>query len=249
MDRLVYTALSGMRRADFAQSVTANNLANVATPGFRRDTGAFESRWLAGGAAFEARVQASEQVLATDVDPGAVSTTGRAMDVSLRGRAMLAVESAGGGESYTRRGDLRVGPSGILETGDGRAVIGGNGGPIAVPAAERIEIASDGTILIRAADAEAGAPMVALDRLKLVAFDVGAMAKREDGLFARRDGGETPADEAARLDSGALEGSNVTAAASLVDLIEQSRAFELATKMIGTARDLDQSSMALMRVD
>lgn len=247
MDRLVYTALSGMRRAEFAQGITAHNLANVATTGFRRDSGAFQSRFIAGES-FETRVQASEQALATNLEPGHVTATGGALDVALSGDAMLAVELPGGGEAYTRRGDLRVGASGMLETGDGHIVVGASG-PVAVPPADRIAIGGDGSISIRAAGADAAAALTTLDRIKLVRFDAATMDKGDDGLFHRRAGGETPADDAAQLTSGALEASNVSAAAALVELIEHSRAFELSSKLVGTARDLDQASMALMRLE
>jgi len=91
--------------------------------------------------------------------------------------------------------------------------------------------------------------MQVLDRIKLVAFDGTAMRKREDGMLARIDGGGAAVDANAGVTPGALEGSNVSPVASLVQLIEQSRSFELQAKMVTTAKDLDQSSMALMRLE
>lgn len=246
MDRLIYTALSGMRRAEYAQTLTANNLANAATVGFQRDAGTFQNRWIdadQGGT----RVQASEQIASTEVAGGALTTTGRALDIAVKGEALIAVATPGGSESYTRRGDLALTPEGALTTGDGHPVIGGSG-PIVVPAADSVEIAADGSVLYRAAGDPSPTLQVA-DRIKLVAFDGAAMRKREDGLLARVDGTAAAADDGAGVTAGALESSNVSPVASLVQLIEQSRSFELQAKLVTTAKDLDQSSMALMRLE
>jgi len=245
MDRLIYTALSGMRRAEYAQSLTANNLANAATVGFQRDAGTFQNRWI--DAQDGTRVQASEQIASTEMSGGTVSTTDRALDVAVKSGGLIAVQKPGGGEGYTRRGDLQLSAEGALTTGDGHAVLGG-GGPIVVPAADKVEISTDGSVLYHPAGDPTPAMQV-LDRIKLVAFDGTAMRKREDGLLARVDGGATPADNGAGVTPGALEGSNVSPVASLVQLIEQSRSFELQAKMVTTAKDLDQSSMALMRLE
>ncbi len=245
MDRLIYTALSGMRRAEYAQSLTANNLANAGTTGFQRDAGIFQNRWI--DAEDGTRVQASEQIASTEMSGGAVSTTGRALDVAVKGGGLIAIEKPGGGEGYTRRGDLQLSAEGALTTGDGHAVLGG-GGPIVVPAADKVEISADGSVLYHPAGDPTPAMQV-LDRIKLVAFDGTAMRKREDGMLARIDGRTAAADGGAGVTPGALEGSNVSPVASLVQLIEQSRSFELQAKMVTTAKDLDQSSMALMRLE
>jgi len=245
MDRLIYTALSGMRRAEYGQALTANNLANAATVGFQRDAGTFQSRWVEDG--LDTRVQASEQITTTEVEGGTVNTTARPLDVALHGGALLAVAAPGGGEAYTRRGDLQLTAEGALVTGDGRAVLG-SGGPIVVPAAERVEIASDGTVQYVAPGDPTG-QMQAADKLRLVAFDPAAMRKGDDGVLRRVDGGTTPADDTATLTAGALEASNASPVASLVQLIEQSRAFQLQTKLVSTAREIDVAGTQLMRVE
>ena len=245
MDRLVYTALSGMRRAAYAQALTANNLANAATVGFQRDTGTFQSRWVEAG--IDSRVQATEQITSTEVAPGAVGATGRGLDVALKGDALLAVAGPGGGEAYTRRGDLKISETGALTTGDGRAVIGA-GGPVTLPPAQEVQIAADGQILFRAPGDQTGTLQVA-DTLKMVRFDAAAMRKGPDGMLRRVDGGTTPADPALTLQTGALEASNATPVQSLVQLIETSRAFSLQTKLVGLARELDAAGTALMRAE
>lgn len=245
MDRLVYTALSGMRRAEYGQALTANNLSNAATVGFQRDSGTFESRWLEGGQG--TRVQASEQITTTEIEAGTLNATARPLDIALHGNALLAVQPPGGGEAYTRRGNLKITPEGALQTGDGRAVLGG-GGPIAVPPAERVEITADGTVQFVTPGDTTGTMQV-VDKLRMVAFDPAQMRKGPDGLLRRIAGGTTPVDGGATLSVGALEGSNASPVASLVQLIEQSRAFQMQTKIVSTARELDAAGTQLMRVE
>jgi flagellar basal-body rod protein FlgF len=245
MDRLIYTALSGLRRAEFAQGLTAHNLANLSTPGFQRDHGLFAARWLEGET-FEARVQAGAALAASSLQPGPVQATGNPLDVALEGSALLAVEAPDGGEAYGRRGDLRLAPDGRLTTGDGRTVLGADGAPIVLPALEALSIAPDGTILGREPGAADPAP-APVAQLKLVAFDP-AMRKGADGWLRLPGAAPAAADPAARLRAGALEGSNVSLPAELVAMVEQSRAFETQTRLVGIARDLDQAGQSLMRL-
>lgn len=247
MDRLIYTALSGLRRAEFAQGVVANNLANASTVGFRRDAAAFESQWL-DGTGTGSRVQAGSELLGTDMAPGPLISTGRTLDVALRGDAMLAVEAEGGGEAYSRRGDLSPDADGVLRTGDGRAVLG-EAGPITVPPAAVISIAEDGVVSYRSQGDPAGAELAEAGRLKLVSLPAGTAAKGIDGLFRRLDRRIADTDPAARLSPGALEGSNISPVAALTDLIEQSRGFEVQTRLVSEMRELDRASSQLMQID
>ena len=232
MDRLIYTALTAMRAQQAAQAVTANNLANAGTPGFRRELSALTARWLDGGGD-DTRAQADDVVRTAVLDAGVVSMTGGALDVALDGPGWFAVQAADGGEAYTRRGDLRVTANGVLETGDGLAVLGGSG-PITVPPGADPVIAPDGSI------SASGLPV---GRIKLATGD---LVKRVDGLFG---GALLDADPKLRLRSGALEGSNVDTAGSLVELLEQSRSFETSAKLLRMTREIDEGGARLMRLD
>ncbi|TPE59010.1 flagellar hook-basal body complex protein [Sandaracinobacter neustonicus] len=243
MDRLVYTALTGLQRAQESQSVTAHNLANAATPGFRREMAALGAGFLTpSGAALTARAQSGGESPHDLLNPGRVESTGNALDVAMDGGAWLAVADSGGGEALTRRGDLRIDPEGRLLTGDGHAVMGEDG-PIAIATGfQSLRIGRDGALETRASD---DAPFVEVARLKLVTPDPATLARGADGLF-RAPAMET--DETATVTVGAIERSNVETAAALVELVEQSRRFELQTKLITTARDMDEASASLMRV-
>ena len=245
MDRLIYTSLSAMRGAMARQQATANNLANASTPGFRAEIAEARALWL-DGPSIEDRAMASEEVVSADMNSGPVTGTGRDLDIALSGDSLLAVQSAQGEEAYTRRGDLQLSPSGLLTTGDGRPVLG-DGGPITIPSADKVTIGPDGRVLIVPAGGDPASPQE-LDRLKLVSPGGTPVLKGLDGLFRAETGGTLPADPDARVTSGQLEQSNVSATLELVDMIDASRSWDMQLKLITSARDLDGASADLMRL-
>jgi flagellar basal-body rod protein FlgF len=246
MDRLIYTAYSGLRGALAAQSAIANNLANANTVGFRADRVAFEAETLKAGDAFQVRSQATMGVKDADMTPGAVTQTGRALDLAVNGNAMIAVQADDGSEAYTRRGDLLISPSGTLQTGDGRLVLG-NGGPISLPASANVSITADGTVQMVQPGGDPNNPET-VDRIKLVSTDGSKIHKGVDGLFYAVEGGVLPADLDAKVTTGALEQSNVSSAQMMIEMIENQRSFDIRTKLLTTARDLDTNGASIMRI-
>jgi flagellar basal-body rod protein FlgF len=246
MDRLVSTALTAMRGAMARQASIANNLANANTVGFRAEIANAETRWIKGDQ-LNTRAQASEQVIAADMQQGAVTQTGNPLDVAMNGDALLAVQASDGSEAYTRRGDLKVSDSGLLTTGDGVPVLG-EGGPITLPALDSVSIAQDGSIWGVPQGGEASQPQ-RIDALKLASPVGSSILKGKDGLFREVNGGALPQDPLGTVTSGAVEGSNVNATAALVQMIEASRAWETQVKMIDTAKQMDDGGASLMRLD
>ena len=174
-----------------------------------------------------------------------VNPTGRPLDIAVEGEALIAFQAPDGGELYSRRGDLRIASTGLLENGEGLPVLGESGAPITVPAGFRVSIAADGTLL--ASDPAApGEEAAALDRIKLVSSEGSVLAKGIDSFLKVPAGGVLPADPTARVQSGALEQSNVQTAATLVEMIEAQRAFEQRAKVIQTAGELDEASSRLL---
>lgn len=245
MDRLIHTSLSALRAAMARQTVTANNLANVSTTGFRAEMASVQPLWVTGDGLAD-RAMAGEQVIAADMAPGTVVQTGRPLDVAPRGDAMIAVQCDDGSEGYTRRGDLMVADSGLLSTGDGHPVIG-EGGPITLPPADSIRIADDGQVWVVPAGGDPGQPQ-SVGRLKLASPQGTPVAKGLDGLFRVVGGGVLASDPGAHLTAQALEGSNVNASSALVAMIDASRAWDTQIKMLTTARDLDGETANLMRL-
>ena len=245
MDRLIYSSLAAMRGAMSRQATIGNNLANINTTGFRGEMTHAQSMWLAGKG-LDTRATVSGEVSGADMSAGAISATGRNLDIAVDGDAMLSVQAADGSEAYTRRGDLMMNDSGLLTTGDGKPVLG-EGGPITLPPYDSLTIGKDGTISIVPVGGKAQDVQI-VDRLKLVSPKGSQIAKGLDGLFRETSNGTLPADPDASLTAGSLEGSNVNASSSLIDMIEASRSWETQVKMLTTAQDLDKASADLMRL-
>jgi flagellar basal-body rod protein FlgF len=246
MDRLVYTALSGLKGQMDAQATIANNIANASTIGFRADRVNFE-RLMIKGDGHNSRLPSAETVVDMDRRAGTVVQTGRDLDIAITGDNWLGVQAADGSEAYTRRGDLRIAPSGVLETGDGFPVMG-SGGPITVPPYDKIMVAEDGTISIVPPGADPAAPPQVIDQLKLVSDQGSKTVKGLDNLLHVRGGGALPADMEARVQTGSLEQSNVNLTQSLVDMIENQRSYEVQANLLREAKNMDESSASLMRV-
>jgi flagellar basal-body rod protein FlgF len=245
MDRLIYTAYSGLSDSMISQQVIASNMANAQTIGFRAEMLNHEATTLKGPS-IEARAMTQGEARGANMKQGAVIETGNPLDIALSGRTMLAVQGEDGEEAYTRRGDLTVDASGVMSNGDGRPVIG-DAGPITVPPGARITIAPDGSVLAATPENPDQPPQV-VGRIKLVGTAGSRIEKGLDGMFRVFGGGALPADEEAKIQSGALEQSNVDPTRILVEMVEAQRLFDMRTKLIATARELDEGGAGLMRL-
>lgn len=246
MDRLIYTAVSGLSASMARQRMIASNMANAQTIGFRAEVMETLPMTLES-ASLEVRALNQGRVEGASLKQGTLIQTGRALDIALQGETMLAVQATDGREAYTRRGDLSVAASGLLQNGDGLPAIG-DSGPVTVPLGSKISITPDGGIL--AADpALPEEPPARVGRLKLASFAGSEIQKGLDGLFRVPDDGVLPNDENATVTSGALESSNVNTSQVLVEMIEAQRMFEIRSKLVSTARELDEGSARLMRIE
>jgi len=238
MDRMIYLSMSGAKAALQRQDSLANNLANVSTNGFRAELTAFRAVPVRGDGA-STRVFSLETTPGYSDEQGPINATGRNLDVALTGKSWMAVQSLDGTEAYTRAGALAVNSEGILTTLGGLPV-NGDGGPITVPANAQVDIADDGTITAKVDNQK---PQQ-IGKLKLVTPEV-PMNRGTDGLF-RADSGDLTADPAARVQSGALEGSNVSPVATMVGMIAAARQFEHQMKMLENAEKQDQTASKLL---
>lgn len=238
MDRMIYLSMSGAKATLQRQDILAHNLANVSTAGFRAELAAFRAVPVRGDGA-STRVYALESTPGHSDAPGVVQTTGRALDVAVAGKSWLAVQALDGTEAYTRGGALDIDPEGQLVTRGGLPVLG-DGGPITVPANAQVDIAADGSITARIGQGKTQT----LGRLKLVTPE-GPLQRGDDGLF-RAPAGDLDADPAARVQQGALEGSNVSAVETMVAMITAARQFEQQMKMLQTAEQKEQAATKLL---
>lgn len=244
MDRMLYVAMSGARETLISQGNASNNLANANTTGFLADLNQFRSMPVFGDG-HPTRVYALSERPSTDFEHGGIQQTGRDLDVAVKDGGWIAVQAMDGGEAYTRRGDLRVDTAGVLTTGNGLPVLG-NGGPIALPPFDKIEIGVDGTLSIVPQGA-APNELAVIDRIKLVDPQYQEMDKGEDGLMRLKSGEEAPAAAGQRLVSGYLEASNVNIVDEMVNMIELARRFEMQVKMMKTAEQNAEASASLIK--
>lgn len=245
MDKMLYIAMSGAKQNMHALSVNANNLANAKTTGFKADLA--QARTMqAFGDGLPTRVFSMTERASQNFDGGSMVTTARDLDVAIQGDGWLAVQAADGGEAYTRSGQLKMTDEGALQTAGGDLLLG-EAGPIFLPLpVASINIANDGTIMVR----PEGAPANALEevgRIKMVNPDVRLVEKGTDGLFRRKDGTVEQADITVQLRSGMLESSNVNPVNEMTDMIALQRQFEMQMKLMKTAEEIDSASSSLLR--
>lgn len=234
MDRLIYTAMTGLKHIMEQQSTTSNNLANSTTTGFRAQIDSFRAvPVLSEG--MPTRAFVVDATVGTNFNSGVIQTTGNELDVAIRDRGWFAVQRPDGSEAYTRNGSFKLNENGVLQTKDGLTVLGENG-PITIPSEAKVAIANDGTVSAVASNV---VPLFTtmIGRLKLVNPDNSDMVRGTDGLFEARDGQPLAADAAVTVASGALEGSNVNVVEEMVNMITLARQFDLQTKLIQNAEN------------
>lgn len=248
MDRSLYIAMNGAKQTLLAQTANANNLANTQTTGFKSDFEQFRSM-PAFGPGYPTRVYTMTERPGTDLSIGSLQTTGRDLDIAINGEGWFAVRAKDGTEAYTRAGDLRITPQGLLENGAGQQLLGEQGEPIAIPPAQKVEIGRDGTISIIPQGSNA-TTVAQLDRIKLVNPGNENLEKGQDGLMHLKQAGGAPPppDANVKLVQGSLESSNVNAVSAMVEMIELARNFELQTKVMKNADDNAGMTAKLMQM-
>ncbi|HEX4024357.1 MAG TPA: flagellar basal-body rod protein FlgF [Steroidobacteraceae bacterium] len=244
MDRLVYVAMSGAKEILNAQAANNANLANASTVGFRADLSAFQTQQVVG-AGLPSRAYATDDSVGWDSSSGVLQTTGRPLDVAIKGPGWIAVQASDGTEAYTRAGDLHVDPSGLLMTATGNPVLG-DSGPITVPPQNSITIGGDGSVSI-VAQGQPATSVSAVGRIKLVNPPAGQLARGADGLFRSTSTDPVASDATVTLVPGTLESSNVNIAETMANMIELARSYEVQVKAMKAAEDNASSSSKLLQ--
>ncbi len=188
------------------QEVTANNLANASTDGFKleRLTGSLNA-----GTAFPSPVEK------LDLQQGPIRHTGRDLNVALEGQGFLVVDTPQG-QRLSRGGSLHVDVSGKLVDGDGNSVQG-DAGPIVIPDGAKIDIQGDGTILLD------GAP---LDKLRIeTVADPNTLQQESGGRLSTSAPLIPAAPGTVTLQQGAVEDPNGDSVVGMVDLVTIQRAY------------------------
>jgi flagellar basal body rod protein FlgG len=203
--RGIINAAHGLSYYSRQQEVTANNLANVSTDGFKVDrmTGV-----ISPGTAYPVPVEQ------TDLSQGAMRGTSRELDVGLEGQGFLVVQTPQG-ERLTRGGSLHLDPNGQLVDADGHAVLGTKG-PILLTGG-KIEIQTDGTVLV---DGDA------VDTLRLeTVSDPLTLRKEGTGRFVSEQKATPVEPGAVTVRQGFVEEPNADAVTGMIDLVTIQRAY------------------------
>ena len=248
MDHAIYTAMGAASQTLDQQAVTASNLANASTPGFRAQLNALRAVPVEG-LSLPTRTLVTASTPGADTSQGTLDYTERPLDVAVRENGWLAVRAPDGTEAYTRNGNMELDPAGQL-TIQGNLVMG-DGGPIAVPQGSEVTIAADGSITALNPGDPPNAT-VQLGRLKLVKATGSEVVRGDDGLFrlnataqAQR-GAVLQNDPTIQVMPGVLEGSNVKPVETMVDMIANARRFEMQMKVISSVDENEQRANQLL---
>jgi flagellar basal-body rod protein FlgG len=253
MFRSLATGASGMEAEQTKLDVTANNIANVSTNGFKRGRAEFADliyqQTRGAGAATGAGTMAPAATeiglgtrltsTAREHSQGQLNNTGNQLDVAIEGKGFLPVTMPNGTTQYTRNGALQMTAEGKLVTSDGYAV----GGDITIPPdAQSVTIAADGTVTV---STPTDVTATTVGQIQIANFaNPGGLEGQGGNLFRETAASGTavlgnPGEGGAgNLRQGMLEGSNVNVVEEMVDLISGQRAYEVNSRVIKAADEM-----------
>jgi flagellar basal-body rod protein FlgG len=253
MIRALSTAATGMEAQQTRLDVTANNIANTSTAGFKKSRAEFSDLMYqtqrAPGAATGAGTQAPTglqigmgvRTVATHRmhAQGALRQTGNPLDVAIEGRGFYAINLPSGEVAYTRDGAFKLDAEGQIVTAEGYSLAGDISIP---PDAQTVTIGADGTVSVtipgESAAVEAG-------QIELTAFanesgleSMGRNLYRETTASGAPVTGAPGENGTGTLAQGTLEMSNVNVVEEMIDLISGQRAYEVNSRVIKAADEM-----------
>jgi flagellar basal-body rod protein FlgF len=227
--------------------VTNNNLANVNTPGFKKQIITTEKQKFEDtfAAAFdksdpyargdhERTAGAAKIRSVTDFSPGAIKPTGNPMDVALKQPDHFFAVQTPDGVQYTRAGDFTIGADGALSTPDGMQVLGG-GGPISIDGPQA-KILPNG-------DVTSGRTLLGTIQVVQVT-DLKQLEQVGGNRFKLAQGAGAPVQVEGQMEPGALEMANVSAVSGMIDMIAANRGFEMYARTAQTIDQLNQAAIS-----
>ena len=250
MNQTLWVAKTGLDAQQTRLSIISNNLANVSTNGFKKDTAVFEDLMYqnlrqSGGQTSQDTQLPSGLAVGTGVrlvatekmhSQGNIVQTGNSLDMAVNGRGFFQILRPDGSLGYTRDGSFQSDAQGQVVTANGYLLQPA----VTVPqGAQSISISSDGTVEVTLAAATAPTQV---GNIQLVDFinPAGLQATGEN-LYAETASSGSPQAGTPGLNgigsimSGSLETSNVNTVEELVNMIETQRAYEMNSKVISTA--------------
>jgi flagellar basal-body rod protein FlgG len=271
MIRSLWTAASGMQTQQTNVDTISNNLANINTTGFKKESAQFKSLLYqtiqekstdSNGDAKPVGIQVGlgvrNSAILSQYTQGTMLETNNDFDFAIQGNGFFQVQTTDGSVGYTRNGSfgLSIGINGTtLATADGLAVLDTKGAPIVIdPKYDTSLVGFDETGNLTYPDAT-GNPQPMGIQIGLAQFNNPAGLEKMSGSILK----ETAASGAPRFETtdanlkdskikqGYLEGSNVQAVTEMVDLIVAQRAYEMNSKAITAADEMLQQANNLRR--
>jgi len=237
MFRGFYTLTSDMLTQQRRLNIISNNMANVSTPGFKKDslmTTTFqESLAIRTGSVDKSRQTPLGNVTMmrvpdekiTSYDQGSFDVTGRPLDVGIAGEGFFVIQAPDGGNVYTRNGSFTLDDEGYLYLQHIGRVIGEDGEPIQL-GTDKVVFERDGSIVY----AENGAYMGKLD---IVSFeDYYQLEKTGEGMFINGDPANLNRVQLPDVRGKMLENSNVNAMEEMVAMITSQRGLQSASQIL-----------------
>jgi flagellar basal-body rod protein FlgF len=215
--------------------ILANNLANVSTPGFKRDDLAMVPDSVAAsarGANMLALPAGGSLLQWTEHAQGFIQGTGRSLDAAINGSGFFVVETQAG-PRYTRAGAFNVGQNGILVTSTGLPVLGKNG-PITI-SSSKVNIGPGGEVNDNGR---------IVDTLRVVDFPKPyQFQKQGQGLFVPVDTTTEPAPaKGFEVTGAALEASNVGTVQTMVAMVDVLRTYEAAQRAMQAVEEANKQA-------
>jgi flagellar hook protein FlgE len=260
-----YTSLSGLKNAQTGLSVTANNIANAETLGFKKSRTLFNDLVVGSKPGMQMGIGSTVQSIAQNFGMGPIEQTGGALDMAINGDGFFAVKNPNTGDvSYTRNGAFTVDDSGYINDGSGNRLQMIPPPPAASTPVDTqlptqsaapanspfagVTVGIDGTIKVSFADGTnqtigtvALANFAAVNGLKQTGSS-GWVATGLSGAATYGNPGDTGLGS---VKSGSIERSNVDITEELVGLITMQRYFQANAKAIDTATQISQTVLNL----
>lgn len=238
MDNTIYVALSRQMTLRRELDVTANNLANVDTTGFKVEalevtTNPQVTKSTPLDPSGPLKYVLDDRI-ARDFSQGTLTQTGGTFDLGIEGRGFFKVDTPSG-ERYTRDGRFTLSPDGRLVTSSGMAVQGAGGDIVVDTTRGPVTISGDGSV-------SQGSERIG--KIDVVDFsEVSVLEKDGDNLY-KNSGNEQPQTaSSAVVHQGMLEGSNVNPILQVTRLIEINRAYESIARMMDQTAELDRGAV------
>ncbi len=222
MENSLYVGLSGQVALEAKMAIIANNVANMATPGYKGQNAVFKEY------ISDQRRMKEDVSLVYDVgqyqmtDPGPIKVTGNSLDVALVGPGFFGIQTPEGTQ-YTRAGNFSLNALGQLVNARGALVANAGGGVITIPSdAKYVSIDQTGAIYTDQGQ---------VDKLMVSEFaNYQKLDPQGNGLY-KTDEAAKPATETKVL-QGKLEGSNVSPVVEMTRMIDVSREYQAVQNMM-----------------